>query len=96
MANPIAAYRARPPLVREALIALIALIVGITLLPLAVYYTGVEILGPYSEGGLWRFWGDFFKGLARGGLSWWLIALGPYALLLFARATRTAFRLTAR
>ncbi|HNR23163.1 MAG TPA: hypothetical protein PKL49_09075 [Steroidobacteraceae bacterium] len=96
MTSPIAAYRARSPLAREALLALIALIVGVTLLPLAVYYTGVEILGPYSEGGLWRFWGDFFKGLARGGLSWWLIALGPYALLLFARGARGALRWTAR
>jgi hypothetical protein len=96
MANPIATYRAQSPVVREALIALIALIVGVTLLPVAVYYTGVETLGPYTGGGLWRFWGDFFKGLAQGGLSWWLIALGPYALLLFARGARAAFRLTAR
>lgn len=96
MAHPIDAYRAQPPLVREALVALIALVVGITLMPLGVYYTGVETLGSYSEGGLWRFWGDFFKGLARGGLSWWTLALGPYVLLLFVRAARAAFRLTAR
>ncbi|MGE0582431.1 MAG: hypothetical protein AB7P31_09935 [Steroidobacteraceae bacterium] len=89
-------YRARPPIVREALLLLVALLIGLVMLPVAIYYTGHEVLGPYLRGGLLRFWGDYFAGLAHGGLPWWLLALGPYALVMSCRGARLAWRLSAR
>lgn len=92
MPQPLVALRSSSPLTRELLWLLACLIVGVTLLPIAVYYTGVRVLGPYTGGGLWSFWGDFFRGLGHGGGPWWLIVAGPYALLLFVRAVRAGWR----
>lgn len=85
-------YRSKPPMAREALLLLLALLVGLIVLPIAVYYTGHEVLGPYADGGLLRFWGDFFVGLGHGGLPWWFLALGPYVLVMFCRVARFAWR----
>ena len=77
---------------RAAPLLLLALLVGLIVLPIAVYYTGHEVLGPYADGGLLRFWGDFFVGLGHGGLPWWFLALGPYVLVMFCRVARFAWR----
>ena len=90
------AYRSRPLLAREALLLLGAILIGLIVLPIAVYCTGHEVLGPYARGGLLHFWGDFFLGLAHGELPWWLLALGPYALVMFCRAAALAWRRTTR
>lgn len=95
MLPSIASFRSRSPLARESLRLLASLVVGVVLLPIAVYWTGVKILGPYTGGGFWAYWGDFFRGLAHGEWSWWLLAAGPYVLLLFVRAVRSGWHLTA-
>jgi hypothetical protein len=89
-------YRSQPPLIREAWLFLALLLVGLCMVPVAVYYTGHEMLGPYAEGGLLQFWRDYFTGLARGGLPWWLLALGPYAFVMSCRGARIAWRRSAR
>ncbi|MBV6423529.1 MAG: hypothetical protein NAOJABEB_01325 [Steroidobacteraceae bacterium] len=96
MPSPLARFRAHSPLVREAVLVAVALLAGITLLPLAVYLTGRDVLGAYTNGGFLRFWGDFFVGLAHGGRAWWVLALGPYALIMLARGARAAWRQGAR
>jgi|JRYI01.1.fsa_nt_gb hypothetical protein len=88
--------RSRPWPQREALVLFAALIVGLILLPPAVYYTGHEMLGPYARGGLPQFWGDYLAGLVHGSLPGWLLALGPYACVMFGRGARLAWRLGAR
>lgn len=85
-------FRNASPIAREGIVFSLALFAGITLLPLAVWLVGARLLGPYTNGGYLRFWGDFFVGLASGGLAWWLLALGPYLLLLFFRLIRRAVR----
>jgi len=53
--------------------------------------------GPaFPDAGFLRFWGDFFVGLAHGGRAWWVLALGPYALIMLARGARAAWRQGAR
>lgn len=89
-------WRAQSRLAREGWLLLTMLGLGLLALPPAVYFTGLEVLGPYQNGGLFRFWGDFFLGLTRGDLPWWLLALGPYAFVLFIRAARLGWRLSAR
>lgn len=92
----LARFRAQSPLMREVVLLAFALLAGITLLPIAVYLTGREVLGAYTNGGLLSFWGDYFAGLAHGGRAWWVLALGPYALIMFTRAARAAWRQTTR
>ncbi|MCW5570984.1 MAG: hypothetical protein KIT78_07790 [Steroidobacteraceae bacterium] len=96
MSDLLARYRSQSTLARESWLLLVLLSVGVIVLPVAVYVSGHELLGPYARGGFFRFWGDFFLGLARGGLPWWLLAIGPYALVMSCRVARFAWRRSAR
>jgi hypothetical protein len=58
--------------------------------PLLTWLVGNRILGPYSHGanpnaGPMALLGDFFSGLQHGAISFWVVALGPAALILLAR-----------
>lgn len=77
-----------PGLKRESIWLAIAVLAGLVLLPLAVYYTGTLTLGPYSRGGAGRFLLDFLASLAR--LEWQALALSiaPVAVLLAWRIGR--------
>jgi len=77
---------------RELIIAACALLTGLLLLPMAIYFIGKEVLGDYALGGLWALIGQFFKGLVQGSVSSWILALGPYAALLTARLFAFALR----
>lgn len=83
---------ARSPLAREAILFGICLFAGLVLMPLGVYFVGKAVLEAYAGGGFFRFWADWFRGLASGGLAWWLCTLGPYAFVLFIRGARLALR----
>jgi len=75
---------------RELLLAGGCLLVGLVLLPAAIYWAGATLLGAYGGGPhVGAFYGDFFRNLASGSLRTWIIALSPYVLL-------TALRLTFR
>ena len=63
---------------------------GVILVPLAIWLVGNRILGPYTHGtnlhaGPMALLGDFFEGLSRGWVSYWIVALGPLVIILFAR-----------
>lgn len=71
---------------RELILAAILLAVGLLLLPLAVYWVGQEIVGPYeSEGGLFgllgQLWSDFFTFKPAA----WLLVWSPYAVIQLVR-----------
>jgi hypothetical protein len=58
--------------------------------PLATWFVGDRILGPYTHGsnthaGPLPLLGDFFVGLAHGSTAFWLVAIGPALIILFAR-----------
>ena len=60
------------------------------LVPLAIWLVGNRILGPYPHGsnphaGPMALLGDFFVGLSQGAISFWVVALGPALIILFAR-----------
>ncbi len=65
---------------RELILAGILVAVGALLLPLAIYFTGQALLGPYSDEGhgLRRLYGDIFGDLAAGFLPAWLLVLSPW------------------
>ena len=92
--DPLARVRHSPTLRsrtgRELIIVSGALIAGFVLIPLAIWIVGNRVLGPYTHGtnthaGPMALLGDFFTGLAHGGSSYWIVALGPLLIILFAR-----------
>jgi hypothetical protein len=78
----------------EVIFASIWLAVGLFVLPATIFIVGGALLGPYGDdGGLGRFYGDFFGDLAEPSVRAWAIALGPLVLvsllrLVFAGAGR--------
>jgi hypothetical protein len=62
-----------------------ALLFSATVLPFLVYYTGTLTLGPYANGGPWRFLGDFYGDLARLRIAAWTLLAGPAVLVLVLR-----------
>lgn len=51
-------------------------------LPFLVYYTGLQVFGAYTDGGPWRFFGDFYADLGRLQPAAWLLLLGPVMLVV--------------
>jgi hypothetical protein len=75
-----------------------ALLLGFIVMPLATWLVGNRLLGPYTHGtdprggGPMSLLGDFFRGLGSGAMTFWLVALGPAAILLFIRLAVAVLR----
>ena len=70
----------------ELIFTSIWLAVGLFALPALIFVVGGALLGPYGDnGGLGRFYGDFFGDLAEPSVRAWAIALGPLALISLLR-----------
>jgi hypothetical protein len=70
----------------EVIFASIWLAVGLFVLPATIFIVGGALLGPYGDnGGLGRFYGDFFGDLAEPSVRAWAIALGPLTLISLLR-----------
>jgi hypothetical protein len=63
-----------------------ALLFGLLAAPLLVWVVGSRDLGPYAGGGIAAFLTRFYRGIASGTFGNWMIALGPYLMLLIVRA----------
>ena len=75
----------------------LAVVFGLILVPLLTWTVGDRILGPYVHGsnphaGPLALLGDFFAGLGRGALVYWLVALGPAIFLLLLQLLMLALR----
>ncbi len=70
---------------RELAIAVLALAFGLVGMPFLIWGAGRATLGDYAHGGPLSLLGDYFGGLAQGASAFWVVALGPYALLSFLR-----------
>ncbi|MGC1458760.1 MAG: hypothetical protein WA825_10820 [Steroidobacteraceae bacterium] len=81
---------------RELLWALIALPVGVLLLPPLIWVVGSRVFGTYAGGGTRDLIDHFFRGLAQGQEAFWIVALGPYLALIALRMTLGAVRATRR
>ncbi len=80
----------RSRIARELIVLGSALLIGVVLVPLCIWFVGNRILGPYTHGnnlhaGPMALLGDFFQGLSLGWRSYWIVALGPLVIILFAR-----------
>jgi hypothetical protein len=70
----------------EVIFTSIWLAVGLLVLPATIFIVGGALLGPYGDnGGLGRFYGDFFGDLAEPSVRAWAIALGPLTLISLLR-----------
>jgi hypothetical protein len=80
-----------PPWVRRELIIYgSALLLGLVGVPLLIWVGGNRVLGPYTHGqnlhaGPLALLQDFYLGLLHGSAVFWVVALGPAALLLLLR-----------
>jgi hypothetical protein len=68
-----------------------AVILGLVVVPLLIWVVGNRILGPYAHGnnlhaGPMALLGDFYEGLSKGWLSYWIVAVGPLVIIVFVRA----------
>ena len=80
----------------EAAAAVLALLGGIAVMPLLIFYAGVGSLGRYEGASLGHLYNDFFSGLRQASMASWVVALGPYGLYLLFRGLRTWWRASAR
>jgi hypothetical protein len=83
-------FTVRSRIARELIILGSALLTGVVIAPLCIWLVGNRILGPYTHGnnlhaGPMALLGDFFQGLSLGWLSYWIVALGPLVIIVFAR-----------
>lgn len=76
-----------PRIVHELIWAISSLLGGLTVLPALVYLVGTRLFGAYkgSGTGLGAFYTDFAHDLAKGELSSWVLALGPFVLITILR-----------
>jgi len=72
---------------RELIILGIAILVGIAVLPPLIWVAGSRAFGAYAGGGFGALLGNFFRGLASGSFGFWIVAAGPYLLVLVVRLT---------
>ncbi len=96
MQNPLANFWNRlsnqPRALREALLLLLTLLVGATLMPLLIWAAGRAALGPYANGGFLALWKDYFSGIASGSEANCIVLLAPYAIICALRLLRFGLR----
>jgi hypothetical protein len=79
----------------EVALAVLGLLVGIAVMPVLIFYSGVLTLGRYDGASLGRLYGSLFTGLREASLASWVVFLGPYGLYLLFRGLRAWWRASA-
>jgi hypothetical protein len=79
---------------REFLWLLVALPVGVLVLPPLIGLVGSRVFGPYAGGNTRDLIDHYFRGLGQGHQAFWIVALGPYLAILVVRLTVAAVRAT--
>jgi len=72
------------------------LVIGLTLLPVLIFYAGVATLGRYEGASLGLLYSSLFSGLAQGSVAAWVVLLGPYGLYVMGKGLRGWWRTSAR
>jgi len=85
-------YRSSRGLSHELMTLGLCLLLGLLLVPTAIFIVGRVVLGPYANGGWPALMGDYFSGLAHASSAFWLVAAGPYALVWCWRLARRTGR----
>jgi len=80
------------PWALESAVVVAALLIGVALMPILIFYTGVATLGRYDGANLHSLYGSLFAGLQDGSIASWVVFLGPYAFYLLFRVLRIWWR----
>jgi len=81
--------RSSSTLMRELLLALCLLGLGLFALPPAVYWVGQEVVGEYAaEGGVWGLTLDLWSGVLAANPLALLLVLSPYGIVQTLRLSR--------
>jgi hypothetical protein len=80
----------------ELAIAVTALLVGVLLMPLLIFYAGDLSLGRYDGASVPHLYASLFQGFSDGSIASWIVVLGPYGLYLLFKALRAWWRIGAR
>jgi hypothetical protein len=84
------------PWAAELVAAGIGLLLGVTLLPVLIFYAGVAALGRFDGASLGNLYSSLFEGLREASIASWVVFLGPYGLYLLFRALRAWWRASAQ
>jgi len=84
------------PWAAELIVAGVALFLGLTLMPVLIFYAGVGALGRFDGASLGHLYGSLFEGLREASIASWVVFLGPYGLYLLFKALRSWWRASAR
>lgn len=93
-ANPARSLRYR--IVSELALLSVLVLIGVALVPVAVYLVGEAFFGDYGGGDFAAFYRDLHAQFRAGNAAVWLLLLSPYVLWQLARATAWGARRTAR
>jgi hypothetical protein len=89
-------FAKQSPWAAELSVAAFGLLLGVTLLPVLIFYAGVAALGRYDGASLGHLYASLFEGLKEPSIASWVVCLGPYGLYLLLRALRGWWRASAR
>lgn len=84
------------PWAAELLVAALGLLLGVTLMPVLIFYAGAAALGRFDGASLGHLYSSLFEGLQEASIASWAVFLGPYGLYLLFRALRGWWRVSAR
>ncbi|HMI76164.1 MAG TPA: hypothetical protein VK495_15785 [Steroidobacteraceae bacterium] len=79
----------------ELVAAAAGLLLGVSLMPILIFYAGAATLGRFEGASLGRLYGSLFLGLKEASIASWVIFLGPYGLYLLFRGLRAWWRASA-
>jgi hypothetical protein len=78
---------------RELAVLGIAVILGFLVMPALTWLVGMIVFKTYAGGNtVFSMYGNFYQAIAKGAPVFWIVALGPYALILVARLLVFVFR----
>lgn len=78
----------------ELVLAMTLLAIGMLVLPIAVYWVGQLVIGPYeNDGGVVGLIGAIWDDLGRGSPAAWILVLSPYVVI---QLFRVSFKLMRR
>jgi hypothetical protein len=73
-------------------LAAVALLFGLGVMPILIFYAGAATLGRYEGASLGRLYHTLLVGLAQASIASWVVFLGPYGLYLLFRGLRAWWR----
>ena len=72
----------------ELVAAGVALVFGVALMPVLIFYTGAATLGRYEGASVGKLYSSLIQGIGESSVASWAVLLGPYGLYLLFKLLR--------